>query len=551
MDMNAVLVDQQLQGLIQKHPEFFDQFGKKTELKVSSAFVLLCMMTSLDLPWDEAVECFTDGRDDLGIDGIHIGEERDNEFVITLFQAKYRTNLDGTDIFPETAVIKMIYTIHKLFDPSQPIFANPNLLARIEEARSMIRDGVYPVVHCQLCSNGRRWSAEAQTQIDNAGLAPDQVRFHHFNHHNIIAILRSEKQVDTVIQLEGSAFVENFNYKRVLIGKLPVLQISKLFEQYGSALLERNVRRYLGLHSNRVNAEISRTLRESSRRDNFYFFNNGITMICSQFRHNELQGRDFVVQLSGLQIINGGQTCQTICQTLKEDPDLAEQLSGVCVLLRLYELPQDSGEFVKDITYATNSQNPVDLRDLHANDVFQKNMELGLKELGITYRRKREDNSVSSASVTSAVLAEAVLAVWRQAPHQAKFMRKEHFGKLYHLIFNNLNAVQAFTAVLLFRYAENERKRSDRQTPEFLPYASHYIAMRLGVLLLKELGGQEISHRNWETVRALWEEKKEVFYKQAVEDIQTALREFYGERDLSLQQLSATFRRGDLIEKLK
>jgi len=75
--------------------------------------------------------------------------------------------------------------------------------------------------------------------------------------------------------------------------------------------------------------------------------------------------------------------------------------------------------------------------------------------------------------------------------------------------------------------------------------------MRLGVLLLKELGGQEISHRNWETVRALWEEKKEVFYKQAVEDIQTALREFYGERDLSLQQLSATFRRGDLIEKLK
>ena len=153
-----------------------------------------------------------------------------------------------------------------------------------------------------------------------------------------------------------------------------------------------------------------------------------------------------------------------------------------------------------DITYATNSQNPVDLRDLRSNDEIQKKLEIGMKDLGYAYKRQREEGGGGSSVITSSIAAEATLAVWRERPHQAKFRRKEHFGKLYEDIFKDLNAAQAILAVLIFRDVENERKRPSSQTPPaFMPYASHYISMLVGRDLLHDqgVGFKEVSHRNF------------------------------------------------------
>ncbi|WP_171523993.1 AIPR family protein, partial [Acinetobacter nosocomialis] len=76
-------------------------------------------------------------------------------------------------------------------------------------------------------------------------------------------------------------------------------------------------------------------------------------------------------------------------------------------------------------------QNPVDLKDLRANDAKQQQLEQSIQDLGYTYRRKRMDTPARPTDITTGAAAEAVLAVWRQAPHQAKFLTREHFGKLY------------------------------------------------------------------------------------------------------------------------
>ena len=73
------------------------------------------------------------------------------------------------------------------------------------------------------------------------------------------------------------------------------------------------------------------------------------------------------------------QTCKTIYQTLKDNPE--KDFSQVYILVRLYEVNDDE-EIVQDITYATNSQNPVDLRDLKSNDKIQILLETGAKDLG-------------------------------------------------------------------------------------------------------------------------------------------------------------------------
>ncbi len=85
------------------------------------------------------------------------------------------------------------------------------------------------------------------------------------------------------------------------------------------------------------------------------------------------------MRVEGLQIINGGQTSKTVQATLAEPrraaapaASLDSDLGGAFVLVRLYQVARDSAAFVQTITLATNSQNPVDLRDLRSNDARQK-----------------------------------------------------------------------------------------------------------------------------------------------------------------------------------
>jgi hypothetical protein len=550
MDINASIIDQRVEGLLDAHRELLP--GNSDEHKKSAAFVLLCVMAKLELNAESALDCVTEGSGDAGVDALYVADPDDGEFQVTIFQAKYRKDLSGNANFPARGVEKAIYTTQTLFDPRSNLNVNDLLRPKLEEIRALIQDGFIPNVRIVLANNGIKWNSEAQASIDNVGFPEEQVSWIHVNHNDLVSILQNQKSVDDAIQLHGEVVIEEFNYRRVLIGKIPIQNLADLFNRHGDRLLERNIRRYLGLNRNRVNTAIHETLKDPAKRDNFYFYNNGVTMICSKFRRNALQGRDFQLHLEGIQVINGGQTCKTIQQTLKElEGDV--DFSGTFVLLRLYELSEDDTNFVHDITYATNSQNPVDLRDLRANDEVQRKLELGMKDLGFMYRRKRDDTSAKANELTSAVVGESALAIWRQRPNQAKFRRKEIFGKLYDSIFNDLSATQAIIGALIFRKVENERKRPEQDNPPaFLPYASHYKSMLIGQYLLAYLGisiGQ-ISHQNFDDLRLALDKYFPLFQKQAQQAIEEALERNYGKRDITLQQLSATFRRGDLLEYL-
>ncbi|MBF0108886.1 MAG: AIPR family protein [Magnetococcales bacterium] len=549
MNINASLVDQRLTGILNENAAWFSDLSAADDSrKKSAAFTILCMSTLLGVSLEEAREMVTDGGNDVGVDGIHVGDVADGEFLVSLFQAKYKKKLDGTSHFPETEVRKAINTVAILFDPAKDVAMNDRIAPRIEEIRALVRDGYIPTVRFVLCNNGLRWNEMAQQWIEAACFPRDQVEWVHCNHDGIIAALQRTKQVDDGLRFAGQALIESFNFRRVLVGKVPVAEIAGLFARHGDRLLERNIRRYLGMTSNRVNRDMFATLDDPSNRENFYFFNNGITIICKQFRHNALQGGNFQVKLENIQIINGGQTCKTIEKVLNATKD-SNVFSNVFVMVRILELESDDATLVHDITLATNSQNPVDLRDLKSNDSLQKHLEIGLKGFGFTYKSKSGDGVGGSEVITSAIVAESTLAIWRCKPHQAKFMRREHFGKLYRTIFEDLNAAQALLAVLIFRFVENERKRPTMDVPPaFLPYASHHLAMEVGRMLLKrmKIGYSEVDHKNFDELRSIFEREKRKFHRDAVARTEKTLQGLYGDRQQSLQQLSATFRRGDL-----
>lgn len=553
MKINTSIIDQRIISIVEDHADWLPK-GTDVNKKKSTAFVLLCMSACLEIPLEETVDLLTDGGNDAGVDGLHVGEVEDGEFLITIFQGKYKvTDLNGESNFPENDVQKAVNTVQVLFDPYRKVQLNEKIAPRIEEIRSLIKDAYIPNVRVILCNNGIIWNAQADNWIKEAKKDyGDKVDFVHFNHDSIVNILQRTKNVDATLTLNGQAIVEDMNYMRVMVGRVSVREIHRLFNEHGEKLLERNIRRYLGLHTNRVNTAIHETLCDSQKSDKFYFYNNGITVVCDKFDYNAFQKSDYKIQLKNMQVINGGQTCKTIQETLNGIiPDSIGD--SAYVMIRIYQLAENNKDFVQDITYATNSQNPVDLRDLRSNDEMQKQLEIGISDLGYTYKRQREDGGSGSNVITSSIVAESVLAIWKERPHQAKFRRKEHFGQLYEEIFVNLNAAKALLAVIIFRTVENERKRPTSKNPaDFIPYASHYISMLIGRELLKDqkIKLKDLSHRDFSNLIAEFDNNYDKYYQIAVNSIKEALQICYGIREISLQQLSATFRRGDLLEML-
>ena len=69
MNINASIIDQRINGIIEDHPEWLPE-GSDLDKKKSAAFTLLCIATALDISMEESAELLTDGGQDAGVDGV-------------------------------------------------------------------------------------------------------------------------------------------------------------------------------------------------------------------------------------------------------------------------------------------------------------------------------------------------------------------------------------------------------------------------------------------------------------------------------------------------
>lgn len=547
MDIAKQIVDQRIAGLIKENIELFTDSDEKN---ISKAFLILGVSAYLDMELSEVEQYITDGSNDGGFDAVYITEGEDMQLDVVLFQSKYTRDLSKDSSFPANAVEKAVNTVSCVFDPNTEIALNERSRQKVDEIRSFILDGKIPYVKFVMLNNGLRWNDDAENHIQNKFKGQEQIDFVHFNHNDIVKYINNNKKISAQITLSGHAVREDFNYKRVIIGRVAVMEIYRLMKEHGDALLEKNIRRYLG--KNAVNSSIMATLQDSQKKQNFFFYNNGVTFVCEKMGYNALQEQNWILKLDGLQIINGGQTCKTIFQTLEEKQQV--DYSDVYVLARIYEVDDDE-DIVRDITYATNSQNPVDLRDLKSNDNRQVLLETGAKELGYVYKRKRDNLSVVN-SIPATVAAEAVLSVWRNMPHVARYRKNDLFDSYYEKIFDDLNAAQMILAVLIFRYCDTMRKKTTYNPDIFAvrPFETHFMAKILGKLLLEKnnLLQKDINHKNFFSLLSDFETKKEQFFMKGEELLRLMLLDYLGKESLyglDGRTVAAPFRRYDLISR--
>ncbi len=556
MSLAAQIIDQRLAGIATEQSDALTselRLGGDKNRERAVAFAYLVAQCLFDLTDEETIDGLVGDGGDLGVDAVYFELEGPDELLVRLIQTQYEAeNLSGRAAFPEFGIANLITAVGAILDPEARGFEHPRLESRVEEIRSCVRGGAIPRVIAVAANNGASWTESAQQRIRRAGKdLGERVEWHHIGANEILAILLAREPIDVDLRLKGKATVEEFQFRRVLTGRMSVSELVRLTSEYGDRLFEGNIRNYLGLPAGRVNDAVVEILRDPDQRPNFYLCNNGITLTSNKFRFNALQEDNWAVKASDLRIVSGGETALAIRQMASE---VGDEISTADVLVRLYELDEDDDALVDEITLATNSQSPVDLRDLRSNDQRQRELRSSIAELGYTYRTKREDRPPSSNEFTSATVAEAVLAVWRERPHQARFRRRGHFGVLYDTIFTaDLNGAQAVVAALLHRYAEDARRRPADDAPDFLPYGSRFIAMLMGRYLLEEMAIQldGLNHLSFAAASERVDQQTEKYFARAVDQISNVLEPMFSERrPRTLQRLSATFRRPDLVEDL-
>ena len=157
---------------------------------------------------------------------------------------------------------------------------------------------------------------------------------------------------------------------RAFLMLIPGHVLRSIYSDFGSRLLERNVRSFLQA-SGKVNRGIRDTI--AGEPEKFLAYNNGITLTAETVELCEIAGSRAITKLEGLQIVNGGQTTASLLATNRGRADLSQ----VYVAAKLIEIENGTAhdELVRNVSRFANSQNRISDADFSANDPFHVRIE--------------------------------------------------------------------------------------------------------------------------------------------------------------------------------
>jgi hypothetical protein len=147
--------------------------------------------------------------------------------------------------------------------------------------------------------------------------------------------------------------------------------LNDIYTQYGSRLLELNVRSFLQVRG-KVNQGIRRTILEEPER--FLAYNNGISCTVSEIELTDLpDGSRGIRSVKGLQVVNGGQTTASLHHAVRRDE---ADVSHIHVQAKVTVVEGNRlNEIVPLISRYANSQNRINEADFSANDPFHVRVE--------------------------------------------------------------------------------------------------------------------------------------------------------------------------------
>lgn len=234
----------------------------------------------------------------------------------------------------------------------------------------------------------------------------------------VIRFKNKYKQTLNMIKVSGSNPVYDC-YVGVIPGKL----LANIYKDEGQELIQKNVRSYLQA-TGKVNKGIKMSL--ANEPEMFMAYNNGISTIADSIEIDNANSTENVVKIkevTGWQIVNGGQTTASIYNALQNKLDL--ESVNVQVKLSVIKDREKSADIAANISKYANSQNKINMSDFNANDEYHIKMEQISRRTFIPVEKGKETEQWFYERARGQYMVE----LNRQSTAKAKAVFKERIPK--------------------------------------------------------------------------------------------------------------------------
>jgi hypothetical protein len=191
-------------------------------------------------------------------------------------------------------------------------------------------------------------------------------------------------------------------------GYADTADVATWWQEHGDDLCFRNLRHFM--RDSSVNNRLRDTLKTEPL--NFWYFNNGITIICDEIIKQPIGGAKTDVGVfvcKGISVVNGAQTVGTI-GTVPGQNGSQSTVGSSWIQVRLLSMAGTPPELAEQITRSTNFQNAVTNRDFAAMDPLQLRLARELVVMRRTYAFKSgeaDPQGEQGCSITEATIALA------------------------------------------------------------------------------------------------------------------------------------------------
>lgn len=322
-----------------------------------------------------AAQSVVDEYGDDGIDGFYYDR---TEHVAYLVQSKWMK--DGTGSPDVGSVLKFVQGVNHFLSEKIPSFG-PKLRAKAADISDVLSDSQATFV-LMIVYTGR------QTLSPDA-IAPLTQLVNDLNDDAEFVTLQVLKQKELRDIVEAGAMGASVDLTVMLheFGKVSEPYVAyygyveaadlATWEKYGDKLYHKNIRGFKG--STAVNDAIVATIKDNP--DRFLYFNNGITLLCTELIKRPLGGvtrGNGVFECKGASVINGAQTVGSILTALSTPSAGANIGMNARVMVRLISLEDCPPEFASEVTRAANTQNRIEERDFAALDPEQHRIRMDM-----------------------------------------------------------------------------------------------------------------------------------------------------------------------------
>jgi hypothetical protein len=279
--------------------------------------------------------------------------------------------------------------LHPELEESTPAYALAGDICR--NRQSIMRFRLFLVTDAMLSSRVKDWPEDSLNQIPLEFHIWDISRFHRAfeskSGRDELAFDFRDFTPDGLPCLEASQ--TSGEYKAYLC-MIPGAVLADLYDRYGSRLLERNVRSFLGARGSKsVNTGIRTTILKQPSM--FFAYNNGIAATASAADVVQDGNRLCLTVVQDLQIVNGGQTTASLSTTRRKEKN---DLGNIYVQMKLSIItPEHADEVIPNISRYANSQNKVSEADFFSNHPFHVRVETHSRHIGAPAVRGAQYNT--------------------------------------------------------------------------------------------------------------------------------------------------------------